>query len=252
MFLCLPFFNYSSNPVSANYITDILTSVLFLDNFYIYSKCGESSPVRLPSFALSLYVSSFYLFHWFKSLPQRQLALHIPASLWSLLQDNLSVFLVLAKLGKLLGAAVPLGLEGLLFLRDTTPLEFIVDTAALLLHSLNLLLCSGKELCHLLRCFQPLTAQQTGLGDDCVQPLQLQPQRRRERFKRCPALWDSPQQVAVVEIEPIKVALGQNQLHNALVLARHGIFNPPFLPIFLIPELALIVSYTASEAEVLL
>lgn len=125
----------------------------------------------LPSFALSLYVSSFYLFHWFKSLPQRQLALHIPASLRSLLQDDLCVLPVLSELGKLLGTAVPPGLEGLLFLRVATPPEFIVDTAALLLHGLNLLLCSGKELCHLFRRFQPLTAKQTGLGCDCVQPL---------------------------------------------------------------------------------
>ena len=159
----------------------------------------------LPSFALSLYVSSFCLFHWFKSLPQRQLALHIPASLQSLLQDDLCVLPVLSELGKLLSATVPLRLEILLFLRVTAPPEFIIDTAALLLHGLNLLLCSGNELFHLLCRFQPLTAQQTGLGGDCVQPLQLQPQCRGERFARRPALWDSPQQVAVVEVEPVEI-----------------------------------------------
>ena len=183
----------------------------------------------------------FFLFFGLQVLPQDQFALHVPASLRGPVQNLPGILSILAEPGKPSGAVVPLGLEHFLLLRITAPPEFIIDNAALFLHVLDLFPVSGKELRYLLRRLQPFTAQQTGLGGDGIQSLQFQSHGWRKWFAWCFALWDSPQQVAIVKIEPVEVVLGQYQLHDALLLAWYRILGPPFLPVFLIPELTLVL-----------
>lgn len=92
------------------YITDILSSLMIIDNFNILID-KEGKPLGLPSCTLTFHMPLFFLFFGLKLLPQGQFAFHIPASLMGPIQNRLGVFSVLAEQGEMLSAAIPLGFE---------------------------------------------------------------------------------------------------------------------------------------------